>query len=120
MFHVRFATLVRMEQVAPFLSGLGAARPKPGRIGSYKIPWLEEPDTETGTPILGHAGAILGRLSETESLSVDSLRSELALPLGDFSEATNALIQAQLVQIEGQPGNEIIRLSPTGSALTQR
>jgi len=109
-----------MEQVAPFLSGLGVPAPKRGRIGGYKIPWVEESDSGTGASVLSHAGAILGRLSETESLPVDALRSELALSLGDFSEATNALVQAQLIQIEGRPGSEVIRLSPTGSALAQR
>lgn len=111
-----------MEQVAPFLTLLSRL-PRPSATpegpNSTEENAAAEPEgpPEAGAQVLSHASAILARLREADSIGLNDLRSAVALPLTDFTEALNALTQAQLIEVEGQPGDEIVRLSRTGAIL---
>ena len=58
-------------------------------------------------------------LADSGSLSVPELMEESEMVFADFVETLNALKGAGLINLVGQPGREVIELTPSGQQLAR-
>ena len=57
---------------------------------------------------------ILQVLRAESPLAVDELMKRAELPFDEFARALEALQESGFVQVEGEPGKQVVRLTPGG------